>query len=40
MRSYYSLEQTLSGNPHVPHMPPRIFVQKMGRLVLYLGLVI
>ena len=36
----YSLEQDLSGNPHVPHMPPCIFVQKMGRLVLYLGLVI
>lgn len=36
----YSLEQALSGNPHVPHMPPRIFVQKMGKLVLCLELVI
>lgn len=36
----YSLEQALSGNPHVPHMPPHIFVQKIGKLVLWLELVI
>ena len=35
-----SLEQDLSGNPRVPHVPPHVFVQKMGRLVLCLGLVI
>lgn len=27
-----SLEQALSGNPRVPHMLPRVFVQKLGRL--------
>lgn len=35
-----SLEQALSGNPRVPHMLLRVFVQKMGKLVLCLGLVI